>query len=171
MANTYKIIPILTEQTKRYFVSEKDSKPITVSINGKDYLTAPLKPNVKFSLLGVSLISELVEAGIQDPTDAIDTVDAYLESIYIKFVSQVYNVPVHRQLTTRLENNEDILYLKYTDDIVLMTENDTDIAIDLVLKIWPEVGAVQLMWQNNELPFELIGYELNINAINHYKNK
>jgi hypothetical protein len=75
--------PCYNERSACRFVDPTVITPWTVSVDGKiDYLTSALKFGVKLDLIGISMNSGLMDAGLIDPTDSIDTTIALDKVFY-----------------------------------------------------------------------------------------
>jgi len=66
-----RIVPVYrTPDTDKFFATGILAAPLI--LEGESILTAPLKPGVKFDLLGISQTDGLLSKGIMDETDSID---------------------------------------------------------------------------------------------------
>lgn len=81
--DTTKIVPIYRDESKHHFVSEKLITPRNVFIGPEEVTTSPLKMGATFSLLGISQTEALLETGLLDSTDAIDTA-VNLVNLYLR---------------------------------------------------------------------------------------
>jgi hypothetical protein len=80
-----KIIPVYRTESSQYFVGNSAVEPYAVMMtDNTSVTTAPLAVGQKFSLLGISQTEALLETGILDVTDAIDTQLA-LSAVYVQF--------------------------------------------------------------------------------------
>jgi hypothetical protein len=69
-----RIVPVVRPETEAYFVDPQLVKPYLVEMSSKvQVLTAPFAIGVEFSLLGVSETATLLEHGLVNVTDNIDT--------------------------------------------------------------------------------------------------
>lgn len=81
--DTTKIVPIFRDESKKHFVSEDLYTPKTVEVGPEKVSTAPLKMGATFSLLGISQTEALLETGLLDSTDSIDTAIG-LTNLYLR---------------------------------------------------------------------------------------
>lgn len=81
--DTTKIVPIYRDESKQHFVSDKLITPRNVEIGPEEVTTSPLKMGETFSLLGISQTEALLETGLLDSTDAIDTA-INLTNLYLR---------------------------------------------------------------------------------------
>lgn len=77
-----KVIPVYRDESKPNFVADTLLTPKTVVHEGVSITTSALKIGAKFSLLGLSQHSALLETGLQDHTDALDPM-IQLEKLYL----------------------------------------------------------------------------------------
>jgi len=80
-----KIYPIYRTESAAKFVDPALIAPQTIVFEGESITTSALAMGVKFSLLGISQTEALLETGLQDTTDSIDTA-LKLEALYLKIV-------------------------------------------------------------------------------------
>ena len=78
-----KIVPVFRDESKPNFVAETLLPARNVLLEGEVITTSALAVGKKFSLLGISQTDALLETGLQDTTDSIDTAVA-LEALYLK---------------------------------------------------------------------------------------
>lgn len=71
--DTTKIVPIYRTESAKHFVSSDLFTPKNVLVGPEEVTTAPLKMGATFSLLGISQTEALLETGLLDSTDSIDT--------------------------------------------------------------------------------------------------
>lgn len=82
-----KIVPVYRTESAPYFVGNSSVEPYNVLMtDNTSVLTAPLAVGQKFSLLGLSQTEALLETGILDITDAIDS-SVYLSAVYVQFTT------------------------------------------------------------------------------------
>jgi hypothetical protein len=82
-----KIVPVYRTESAPYFVTNAAVEPYNVMMtDNTSVLTAPLAVGQKFSLLGLSQTEALLETGILDVTDAIDS-SIYLSAVYVQFTT------------------------------------------------------------------------------------
>jgi hypothetical protein len=88
-----KIVPVYRTESEGYFVTNAQVAPYAVQLTDNTQITtAPLAVGQKFSLLGLSQTEALLETGILDITDAIDTQLA-LDAVYVQFTGTVGGTP------------------------------------------------------------------------------
>jgi hypothetical protein len=81
------IVPVYRTESESFFVSNGQVAPYSVVLtDNTSVTTAPLAVGQKFSLLGLSQTEALLDTGILDITDAIDTQIA-LSAVYVQFTS------------------------------------------------------------------------------------
>lgn len=78
-----KIVPVYRDESKAHFVDAALIAPRDVMLEGEVITTAPLAMGKKFSLLAISQTEALLETGLQDTTDSIDTA-LQLSALYMK---------------------------------------------------------------------------------------
>jgi hypothetical protein len=82
-----KIVPVYRTDSASYFVQNSQVAPYqAVLSDNQSVTTAPLAVGQKFSLLGLSQTEALLETGILDITDAIDSQLA-LSAVYVQFTT------------------------------------------------------------------------------------
>ncbi len=80
-----KIVPVYRTESAPYFVQNSQVEPYSVVMTDNSNVpTAPLAVGQKFSLLGLSQTEALLETGILDITDAIDS-QLSLAAVYVQF--------------------------------------------------------------------------------------
>jgi uncharacterized protein YfiM (DUF2279 family) len=118
------------------FVSAALVAPSDVSVAGVAYQTAPLAINTKLNLLGLSQTPALVQAGVVEQSDALDTRLA-LDAIYVKVTPPTGSPKVIKFSTTRLpraafyksvEGNQRGMSLSF--DSRQLTINPLTVAVD-----------------------------------------
>jgi hypothetical protein len=77
-----KIVPVYRAEAAAHFVANSLVAPYNVKVDTETVSTAPLKIGAKFSLLAVSQTEALLETGLLDLTDAVDTA-VNLSSVYM----------------------------------------------------------------------------------------
>lgn len=78
-----KIVPVVRPESQGYFVPSTAVAPADVDLEGETITTAPLAMGKKFSLLAISQTDAMLETGLQDTTDSIDTAIA-LSGLYLQ---------------------------------------------------------------------------------------
>ncbi len=79
------LVPVFRDESKAKFVDENLLAPRDVEVAGETVTTSALLMGAKLDLTGISTIDSLLETGVMDSTDSIDT-DIRLASIYLKVV-------------------------------------------------------------------------------------
>jgi hypothetical protein len=78
-----KIVPVYRDDSKAHFVDSTLVPPRDLDLEGTIIPTAPLAMGKKFSLLAISQTDALLETGLQDTTDSIDT-SIVLSALYMQ---------------------------------------------------------------------------------------
>jgi len=78
-----KIVPVYRDESKAHFVDSALVPPRDLDLEGTIIPTAPLAMGKKFSLLAISQTDALLETGLQDTTDSIDT-SVVLAALYLQ---------------------------------------------------------------------------------------
>ena len=78
-----KIVPVYRDESKDRFVPSSLVTPYDVDLDGQPVTTAPLAMGKSLSLLGISQTDALLETGILDSTDAIDS-SVVLNAMYLR---------------------------------------------------------------------------------------
>jgi hypothetical protein len=81
-----RIVPVYRTQAASNFIDPALYAPKTILLDGESITTAPLKMGNKFGLLAISQTDAMLETGLNDSTDSIDTA-IRLESVYLKIVN------------------------------------------------------------------------------------
>lgn len=97
--NETDVIPVYRAESADKFVDTNDVAPTTVSINGVNFETAPLKMGVDVDLLGISQNAALLKAGTLDQTDALDPC-IRIKNLYLKADGNVIKLDNITYLTT-----------------------------------------------------------------------
>jgi len=84
--DTMRIVPVYRDDSKAHFVDAAFVAPYDVLLEGEAITTAPMAVGKKFSLLAISQTDALLETGLQDTTDSIDTA-INLGALYMKLGS------------------------------------------------------------------------------------
>jgi hypothetical protein len=95
-----KIVPVYRTESAHNFVDAALMAPKDVLVEGETVTTSAYAIGQKFSLLAISQTAALLETGLQDTTDSIDTAIA-LAALYVKVTDGVTNEVVSFN-TTRL---------------------------------------------------------------------
>jgi hypothetical protein len=78
-----KIVPVYRDESKAHFVDSVLLPPRDVLLEGETITTSALAMGKKFSLLAISQTEALLETGLQDTTDSIDTA-VMLSGLYMR---------------------------------------------------------------------------------------
>ena len=99
-----KIIPIFRPGAAAMFVSALQILPRDVVLEGDTtVMTQPLKNGTRFDLLGLSQADHLIQAGLQDQTDSLDS-EVSVNFLYLQLSStvsdvhaaEVFQIPLNR---------------------------------------------------------------------------
>lgn len=148
-----KIVPVFRDESKGNFVAETLLPARDVLLEGETIHTSALAVGKKFSLLGISQTDALLETGLQDTSDSIDTAVA-LEALYLKVPGDATATPavpdqVIKFNTMRLptatfnysvQGNYRLMSLNFTTDS-LKVDGATKDAANAVLAQLTAVGA------------------------------
>jgi hypothetical protein len=110
------------------FVADADVAPYTITIDTHPVQTAPLKMGKKFDLLAISQTDTLIQAGVLDQTDAIDS-SLRLGALYVKFGPNAGNAVVKfstkdlagSDFNNSVQGNTRQLQLNFNSDALRMT--------------------------------------------------
>lgn len=86
-----RVVPVVRPEAAANFVDPTLVAPKNVLLEGQSITTAPLAINKKFSLLGLAQTDALLQTGILDSTDALDTAIG-LDAIYVELAGQTPEV-------------------------------------------------------------------------------
>lgn len=78
------LVPSYSEDRAQYFVDATVLPPWTENVAGRDITTSALKFGQHFDLLGISQTQSLVDSGVYDPTDTLDS-NIRLANLYVGF--------------------------------------------------------------------------------------
>jgi hypothetical protein len=130
-----KIVPVYRTVSAQHFVDPTLIVPVDVVVEGTTITTSPLAMGKKFSLLAISQTDALLETGLQDTTDSIDTA-VTLAATYMKLVDGAGNAEVVKFNTARLptavmtyaiQGNFRLMNLAFTSDSLMVNKNTTDL--------------------------------------------
>jgi hypothetical protein len=121
-----RIIPVYRPQAADKFVDTALIPSRTVLLEGEPIETAPLATGKKLSLLGISQTDTLLNNGLMDVTDSIDT-GTVLQTIYLKVGNDIlqYNVanlPLSNFIYS-VQNNYRVMTLNFDTTSVLLNKN------------------------------------------------
>lgn len=126
-----KIVPVHRAESAGNFVATGVLTPRNVLLEGESILTSALAVGKKFSLLGISQTEALLETGLQDSTDSIDTAVA-LEAIYVLIGDSVVKFNTLRlptaTFTYAVQGNYRMMNLAFTTDSLLIDKDTKDVA-------------------------------------------
>jgi len=98
-----KLVPVYRDESKDKFVDATLVAPEEVDLCGEAVMTAPLAFNKKLELVALSQTDSLLQTGLMDTSDAIDSA-VRLEKVYLKLVDATgANPEVVSFLTGRLQ--------------------------------------------------------------------
>lgn len=125
-----KIVPVFRDESKAHFVDETLVAPRDVLLEGETITTQPLGMGKKFSLLAISQTDALLDTGLQDATDSIDTA-LQLEALYMKIGSggsaEVVKFNTSRlptaTFTYSVQGNTRLMNLAFTTNSLLVNKN------------------------------------------------
>jgi len=186
-----KLVPVYRKESKHLFVDSDLIKPKVVELNGIFVLTAPLKVNQSFSLLGISQNEELLEAGEVDMTDSIGPV-VLLDRIYLLITvgeeKEVLSVSTLDSETSKFISNDRVNKYKlnldyFGDDINYPIKNSEKyFKFRLTLSGMINLELGETIVHSNlttfkltnvkdgstcEAEVEVLGYDLNATRVNH----
>lgn len=125
-------IPVVNEQESnaKYFIEESLEAPVEIeTAHGAPLLTAPLRPNVKVDLIGISNRQQLIDGHYLDITDTLDPA-MWLNSLRIRTAAGVVRFTVRRMPTAVFQpalqsdtRNANLNFM--TEDLLLTPETTT----------------------------------------------
>lgn len=130
-----KLVPVYRDESKDNFVASSLVAPVDIDFEGETITTSALAMGKKFSLLAVSQHEALLETGLLDSTDSIDTAIA-LKALYIK-VGSGQDVGVLKFSTERLptsvfngavQGNYRQMTLNFSTDSLLVSKDTKTVA-------------------------------------------
>jgi len=131
-----KIVPVMRPESEAMFVDPALLPPKTVLLtDGESITTSAYAVGKNFSLLGISQTAALLETGLQDTTDSIDTA-VVLSNIYVKLgqgaAAEVLSFATSRlplsTFTYSLQNNTRVMNLAFSTKSLLINQNTTDVS-------------------------------------------
>jgi hypothetical protein len=138
--DTTRIYPVYRPDSEQYFVNDDLIAPITITTDeGQAITTSPLAINTKFSLLGLAQTDVLLQTGVLDSTDAIDTAIG-LDNLYVSISGTVNSAPVtevYKFLTRRLplatfnyapQDNYRVMVVNFSTQSLLINGSTTTVA-------------------------------------------
>lgn len=129
-----KIVPVYRDESKAHFVDATLVAPRDVDLEGETITTAPLGVGKTFSLLAISQTEAMLETGLQDTTDSIDTA-VTLAALYLK-VSDGTTTEVVKFNTNRLptsvfnyavQGNYRVMNLAFSSKSLLVGKSTTQV--------------------------------------------
>lgn len=128
--NSYKLIPIYTDDRKHRFVDTKLIPTQEIEHEGMVFHTSPLAATVSNDLIGISSNAESIERGVIDPTDKLSP-DINLENIYIGFSSlDEKSTKIQEVLCIPINPSQHSLTKKYDSDNVIEYSIEQIVSID-----------------------------------------
>lgn len=130
--DTTRIYPIVRPGAEANFVAEADVAPRDITTDdGQVLTTAPLAFNQTFSLLGLSQTDALLQTGILDSTDAIDTAIG-LDKVYLRLAAgQVVRFDTRRLPLATFnyapQGNYRTMLLNFTTTSLLINNTTTNV--------------------------------------------
>lgn len=141
-----KIVPVFRDESKQNFVAEALMPARNVLLEGEVITTSALAVGKKFSLLGISQTDALLETGLQDTTDSIDTAVA-LEALYLKVPGataaddrvvkfNTLRLPT-ATFTYSVQGNYRLMTLNFTTESLMVNKDTKDVANAAVALLAP----------------------------------
>ena len=130
-----KIVPVMRPESEAMFVDPLLLPPKTVLLtDGESITTSAYAVGKSFSLLGISQTAALLETGLQDTTDSIDT-SVVLQNIYVKLgtgaAAEVLSFATSRlplsTFTYSVQNNYRMMNLAFSTKSLLINQKTTDV--------------------------------------------
>ena len=145
-----KIVPVFRDESKSNFVAEALLPSRNVLLEGETITTSALAVGKKFSLLAISQTDALLETGLQDTSDSIDTAVA-LEALYVKVPGataaddrvvkfNTLRLPT-ATFTYSVQGNYRLMTLNFTTESLLINSATKDVANAAVSKFAPIVAG------------------------------
>jgi peptidyl-prolyl cis-trans isomerase B (cyclophilin B) len=179
------ITSVWRPESAHYFVAEDVMKPWEVKLDGIDpFLTSAYKVGETFSLLGISQTEYLLSTGMLDSTDAIDP-NVSLSLVHIKgsdgsmivvegswsptskFHYAVKNNYRVMSLDAKFDNVKVPDRAGVEHDLSFMMVGNVNLELaDTVVHAGPVLDSA-----DNGVKFEVIGYKLNANRVNHNRRE
>lgn len=141
-----KIVPVHRTESAALFVPTALMAPRTVNLEGTAITTSALAIGKKLSLLGISQTDALLESGLMDSTDSIDTAIS-LEAIYLKIKGaqasddQVIRIQTGRlplsQFNYAVQGNYRQMNLQFTTSSLMVKAATKDVAGATVNELSP----------------------------------
>lgn len=131
-----KIVPIYRTESAKHFVDSALIAPINTFVGSEEVTTSALKMGQTFSLLGISQTEALLETGLLDSTDSIDT-NITLTNVYVRLPGATAAADeVIRFTTDRLplsvfnyavQGNYRMMNLQFSSDSLLVGAKTTQV--------------------------------------------
>lgn len=144
-----KIVPVYRDESKLNFVPDTLLLPRNVLLEGETITTSALAMGKKFSLLGISQTDALLETGLQDTSDSVDTAVS-LEGLYMRLPSgdpavtdsvlkfNTLRLPT-ASFTYSVQGNYRLMNLSFTTESLLVNKAVKDVTGAVVAKLAPLV--------------------------------
>lgn len=125
-----KIVPVYRDESKQHFVADTLIAPRDVLLEGETITTSALGMGKKFSLLAISQTDAMLETGLQDTTDSIDTA-LQLAALYMQ-IGTGNSAEVIKFTTSRLplatftyavQGNTRLMNLNFSTGSLLVNKN------------------------------------------------
>lgn len=182
-AQGVRIVPVYRDETKDYFVDAEKVHPWSVEVEGQHLLTGALKIGALFDLLGISQTQSLLETGVHDMTDSIDT-NLALESIFVEAKYPDGSSKVQRYTLVHdgeqqvgaqlvLTPNQRSLELNYHTNTLLSPSTNSALDLHVAGSVNLELGHCEVVasgvsaGMEPDVEHEVIGYTLKAFRTNH----
>jgi len=130
-----KIVPVYRVESQQHFVNPALMAPKDVILEGETITTSAFAIGKKFSLLGISQTAALLETGLQDSSDSIDTAIS-LAAIYMRVTDgtaeEVVGFSTARlptaTMTYAVQGNYRQMNLAFNSDSLLINKNTKNVS-------------------------------------------
>ena len=170
------IVPVYRDESAVNFVDPTLIAPTDVVVNGDSFKTAPLQMGKSFSLLGISQTDALLETGMLDASDSIDTA-IKLKNIYVKISGTVGGQAVTEVIQFKVADLDSSVFTPVQqgqyrgmqlnfDNSSLIVNKDTKTASGSVSQILAPIVSAQAEVRLGTQVFGRINLELGDTTIN-----
>lgn len=129
---TSMIVPVFSRESARHFVDTNLLEPINVIHNDVEFQTSAMAIGAHYSLLGISQTQSLLDTGMLDMTDSIDS-DIRLKKIYVRLEAlgledEVIAVDVLRRPSSQgvfPPNSQRQVQILFREDVALIASMET----------------------------------------------
>jgi len=130
-----RMVPVYRDESKAHFVDTALVAPQNILLEEEAITTSPLAVGKKFSLLAISQTDALLETGLQDTTDSIDTAIA-LSGLYVKLGNgsgaevikfNTLRLPL-ATFTYSVQGNYRLMQLAFTSSSLLINDKTTNVS-------------------------------------------